>query len=180
MKRKIRTKLEKIFLEHYDEWCLLSYTYLQNKVEAEEVVQDVCVNILLRKRNAEILNLKAYISTAIKNRSLKKIKKLKQFETLKNYDAGTSPSSEEDIILKENKLHLHNAVESLPDSTKEVFKLCVIENQKYQNVSETLGISVNTVKYHLKKAYKTLRIKMDGVHFSSIIIVILLLFRTKF
>ena len=160
MKENISAKMEKIFIEHYDEWCLLSYTYLQNKVEAEEVVQDVCVNILLRKKNTEILNLKAYITTAVKNRSLKKIKQIGQFETLNNINTYTSPSSEEGLILNEKKLHLQKVVESLPDSTKEVFRLCIFEEQKYQNVADTMGISVNTVKYHIKKAYKTLRIKM--------------------
>lgn len=175
MKEGISTKLEKIFLEHYEEWCLVSYVYLQNKVEAEEVVQDVCVNILLRKQSTEILNLKAYITTAIKNRSLKRIKQLEQFETLNIFNNCTSPSSEEGIILEEKKLHLHNAVESLPNSTKKVFKLCIFGEQKYQNVADTLGISINTVKYHIKKAYKTLRIEMKGIHFSTLISVIFLL-----
>jgi len=176
MKESISAYLEKIFLEHYDEWCLLSYSYLQNKVEAEEVVQDVCVNILLRKRNEEILNLKAYITIAIKNRSLKKLKQKGRFETLNNFNILTTPSTEEGLIYNETILDIRKAFESLPDATRTVFTLCIFEKQKYKNVADTMGISVNTVKYHIKKAYKNLRVEMEDIHLPSLLISIYLFF----
>jgi len=179
MKRKIHTKLENLFLEHYDRWCLLSYSYLHNKVEAEEVVQEVCVNILLKERSVEIVNLKGYIITAIKNRSLKKIKQLRRFETLNDFNISAYPSSDEGLIHNEKNMYIQKAIEELPDSTKKVFKLCMFGKQKYQNVADSMGISVNTVKYHIKKAYKTLRVVLEDVHFSLVIIAIYLHFLCK-
>jgi RNA polymerase sigma-70 factor (ECF subfamily) len=165
-KEDISIKLEKIFLEHYDQWCLLSYSYLQNKIEAEEVVQDVCVRTLLRKKNTEILNLTAYISIAVKNRSLKKIKEKKRFGQINNFDSFQAIPLEEDLNLNEKKLFLKKVVKTLPDSTQKVFRLCILEEQKYKNVADTLGISVNTVKYHIKKAYKVIRFEMKNACFS--------------
>jgi len=169
MKEKFALRLEKIFLSSYQEWCLLSYTYLQNRIEAEEVVQDTCVHLLLNQPNKEIVNLKAYITVSIKNSCLKKIKQKKRFATLDTFKTYSSPSFEKDLIHKEKKLHIQKVVESLPASTKQVFKLCVFEDQKYQNVATTLGISVNTVKYHIKKAYKTLRVEIEDVTISMLI-----------
>lgn len=163
-----------MFIEHYDEWCLYSYSCLEDMSEAEEVVQDVCVNILLRGQKTKILNLKAYIITAVKNRSFKKLKRSKKFETLGNTNILTSPSIEEGIILLEDKLYLQKAIESLPEPSKNVFLLCVLERQKYENVANTLGISVNTVKYHIKKAYKTLRTQMEDTYFSIVIVALFL------
>jgi RNA polymerase sigma-70 factor (ECF subfamily) len=180
MQKKIHKKLEKMFLEHYDEWCLISFTYLQSMNEAEEVVQDVCVNILLKNRSLKILNLNAYIARAVRNRSLKSLKRRGKFETLNNINIPTSPSSEKVIIHNERKLRLQKAVESLPDPSKKVFKLCVLEGQKYQNAADTMGISVNTVKYHVKKAYKTLRIEIEDIYLSIIIISTFALFITNF
>ena len=150
-----------MFLEHYEEWCLFSYTYIKNIIEAEEVVQDVCVSILMRKHNTKILNLKAYIIAAIKNKSLKKLKELQKTISINTIDVYTSFSSEDGIILKEDKSRLQKAIESLPDSNKRAFKLCVLEEQKYKTVADIMGISVNTVKYHIKRAYKTLRAEMN-------------------
>ena len=150
-----------MFLKHYDEWCLFSYTYIKNIIEAEEVVQDVCVSILLRKHNPKILNLKAYIITAIKNKSLKKLKELQKTVSINTIAVHTLLSSEDDMILKEDKLRLQKAIESLPYSSKKAFKLCVLEKQKYQTVADIMGISANTVKYHIKRAYKILRAEMN-------------------
>ena len=166
MKNNVYTTLEEIFSKHYDEWCLLSYSYLENTKKAEDVVQDVCVNILLRKKAAKIENLQAYIATSVKNKSLKELKRVRKFETISDTNMGTSPSSEEDFILREGKLHLQNAISKLPEPCKRVFRLCVVEGQKYKTAADTLGISVNTVKYHIKKAYKTFRVEMGDVYFS--------------
>lgn len=154
-----------MFSKHYDEWCLLSYSYLENTKKAEDVVQDVCVNILLRKKTTKIENLQAYIATSVKNKSLKELKRVRKFEPINDTSIGTSPSSEEDFILREGKLHLQSAISKLPEPCKRVFRLCVIEGQKYKTAADTLGISVNTVKYHIKKAYKTFRIEMGDVYF---------------
>ncbi|NMH86878.1 RNA polymerase sigma factor [Flavivirga algicola] len=157
MSKKVQIKLEELFLNHYNEWCMLSYSYVKNISEAEEVVQDVCVNILLRENESDILNLKAYIGSSIRKRSINRLKQLKKTESLSEANIQLAPSFEEDLIKKEDKQYLINALESLPEPCKKVFILCVVEGQKYKNVAQTMGISVNTVKYHVKNAYKQLR-----------------------
>ncbi len=168
MNKNIQTQLEALFLSHYDQWCMLSYSYTECIIEAEEVVQDVCANILLRENGTEILNLKAYISSAIRNRSIGRLKQLKKFETISDTNLQIAPSFEEDLIKKEKKMSILNAVESLPEPCKKVFILCVIEGQKYKNVANTMGISVNTVKYHIKNAYKHLRLTTIEIYFFTL------------
>ena len=62
-----------MFLKHYKESCLLSYSYNGSIPEAEDVVQDVFIKILNRKQPNEIVGLKSYISRAVRNTILKKI-----------------------------------------------------------------------------------------------------------
>ena len=175
MTNKIHKELDEIFFEHYEEWCLLAYAYLKNEVESEEVVQDVCVKVLLRDSGPEILNLKAYLTAAIRNNSIQKFKELRKFTTLSESKTLVSPSCEEKIISLENKLHLQKAISALPEPSKNVFKLCVVEGEKYQTVADTLGISVNTVKYHIKKSYKFLRGGMQNIQYLILIAVDLFL-----
>ena len=176
MRKDLHIELENLFSKHYDEWCLISYMYLKNRTEAEEVVQAVCVAVLLRESNAEILNLKAYISTAVRNGSLQKIKQLRKFELLNESHTAVNPSIEESLIRTEDTLHLQKVISALPEVRKTVFNLCVVEGQKYKTVADQLGVSVDTIKYHVKKAYKTLRVEMQNVHFLIIYSVISSLF----
>ncbi|WP_298484719.1 sigma-70 family RNA polymerase sigma factor [uncultured Maribacter sp.] len=171
MKDKNSQILEKVFVEHYDEWCLLSYSYLQDMDEAEEIVQDVCVSILLKGRLKRILNPKAYIAISVKNKSLQRIKELNKYEVFDTQKLHVVFSAEENLIQKEKKQFLEKAIASLPDASKKVFSLCVLEGEKYQKVAKTLGISINTVKYHLKKAYKILRVEVKDAYYSLLIIV---------
>ena len=64
----INTKnLEEMFLEHYQEWCLLSYSYVQDLDDAKDVVQTVFTKLLQKNEYTTIENFKPYINTAVRN-----------------------------------------------------------------------------------------------------------------
>lgn len=158
----IKDQIEALFLKHYKEWCLLSYSYLGDISASEDVVQDACIKILNRKKENEIKDLKSYISVAIRNLSLKRIQSAKRFKDLQeDRVVSTALSHEEFLIDEENRIRLQKAVDVLPVKSKKVFELCVLEGIKYKNTAEVLGISINTVKFHLKKSFKLLRLELQ-------------------
>ena len=59
---------------------------------------------------------------------------------------------------------LRSAIDKLPGQCKTVFELCALDGKKYQTAANSLGISVNTVKTQMKKAYRTLRYDLRNVH----------------
>jgi len=158
-----KSEIEEMFLKYHKEWCLLSYRYLENMPEAEDMVQDVFVKILMRKRHNEIINLKSYIGTAVRNTSIKKIKRTKKLEKINDYNLIAAPSYEQEMIDVELKNKAKDAIDLLPEKSKRVFQLCVLHDLKYENAADILGISINTVKFHLKKAFKMLRLHYKNV-----------------
>lgn len=157
MKHLTSDTIEYLFHAHYREWCLVSYSYLEDMDEAEDVVQDVIEKVLgqLNESN-EILNLKSYIFISVKNNSIKRLKKSKKSTVLLENDIFEL-SHEENLIGSEKSAFIFDMLNTLPDQSKRVFELCVMQGLKYEAAAETLDISINTVKYHLKKSYKTLR-----------------------
>lgn len=149
--------IETLFHTHYREWCLVAYSYLENMDEAEDAVQDVIEKVLSQlDASNEILNLKSYIFISIKNNSLKRLKKSKKITKMIETDIF-EVSHEENLIDFEKSAYIFEMLGTLPDQSKRVFELCVLEGLKYEAAAATLNISINTVKYHLKKGYKTLR-----------------------
>lgn len=149
--------IEDLFLNHYREWCLLAYSYLENMDEAEDIVQDVIEKILCQTDDSnKILNLKSYIFISIRNNSLKHLKKNKKLVKRIENDFFES-SHEENLINTEKSAYILQMLGVLPEQCKRVFELSVLEGLKNEETAETLNISINTVKYHLKKGYKTLR-----------------------
>jgi RNA polymerase sigma-70 factor (ECF subfamily) len=88
----------------------------------------------------------------------------------------TLPSYEEQLIALENDSKVRKAIEALPEQTKKALKFCVMDGLSYENAADSMEISVNTVKYHLKKAYKELRLKLRDTYFSQLIIIIFSIF----
>ena len=91
---------------------------------------------------------------------LKKEKTKEKFLAYKK----TFPEEEEEYVeyeqLIEKVMHI---IENMPQQTATVFKKCFIERKKYQEAGDELGISINTVRWHITKAISILRGQMSDV-----------------
>ena len=150
-------KIEQLFKKHYRDYCLLSYSYVTKWEIAEDIVQDVFVKVLTNKDNTILLNLNSYVWRAIKNNSIKYITRTRKFETL-DENCLSIPLPDEPLIIETNRTSvLQESINNLPPGCKSVFILCALDGKKYNSAAENLGISVNTVKTQMKRAYKILR-----------------------
>jgi RNA polymerase sigma-70 factor (family 1) len=64
---------------------------------------------------------------------------------------------EEELIFKESRSIIDNAIASLPPQQKLVFTLCKLEGKSYAEVSTLLGISTSTISNHIVQATKTVK-----------------------
>ncbi|MCM5663173.1 RNA polymerase sigma factor [Galbibacter mesophilus] len=169
-------RIKKIFVANYRQWCLLSYSYLECMHEAEDAVQDVMYKMLLKDNWDKISDLESYIFIAVKNTSLKRLKKLAKTkrlqENLKQPVFATPYSSEENNTRVIEEKALLQAIDQLPGQCKKVFELCALNGLKYETAATSLDISTNTVKYHMKSAYRILRNSLSNKDFGMLIIVI--------
>lgn len=156
--------LEEMFLKHYQEWCLLAFSYVGDIDDSKDVVQSIFIKLLQKEQGEPIRDIKRYISTSIRNESLKIIKNNKKTISIKNHSIAV-PSYENQLIRSEISEKMFKEIDALPDQNKKVFELCVLEGIKYENAAEIMGITVNTVKYHLKKTFKILRFNLKDIYF---------------
>ena len=75
-------------------------------------------------------------------------------EDYRNVDVPIEESVNEEEELQ-NRLML--AMGKLPERMRIVLDMVILRGHKYREVSSALGISVNTVKYHLKEGLNRLR-----------------------
>lgn len=59
---------------------------------------------------------------------------------------------------------LMGLVQSLSDSTRAVFNMFVIEGLSHKEISEVLGISEGTSKWHLFEARRILKVKVENLY----------------
>ena len=68
----------------------------------------------------------------------------------------------EQLISDELTELLDRAIDEMPEERRRVFILVRMENKTYQEAADMLHISVNTVKYHLKRAHAKLQDKLGS------------------
>jgi RNA polymerase sigma-70 factor (family 1) len=139
-----------------------SLQYVPTHEAAEEVVNDVFVNVWNNRQNLlAIKNLESYLFIAVKNQSLNYIKKFSRYHialhdehTLAQLVSRNSPQL--DMEWKELHYQLNRAIDQLPDQCRKVFKLVKEEGFRFRQVAEILNISPRTVETQLYRAIKRL------------------------
>lgn len=74
--------------------------------------------------------------------------------------ADRSENPEESAIVHERERALTDALAELPDIFKEVIVLCDIEGRSYDEISQSLGVNIGTVKSRIARGREELRKKL--------------------
>jgi RNA polymerase sigma-70 factor (ECF subfamily) len=61
------------------------------------------------------------------------------------------------MVTNEIENRVQQAIESLPDQCRAVFKLSRFDQLKYQEIADKLGLSIKTVEAHMGRALRQLR-----------------------
>lgn len=142
---------------------LLKYSllYLNSRVEAEEVVQDVFVKIWNHRTSIKLeLSIDGYIYRIAKNELLNKIKKkILKTEAITTLTESVyhNNNTEDEVFLKEMKELLFEAIEGLPEKRRRIFRLSRDKGYSNKEIANELNISINTVESQIKKSIKYLR-----------------------
>ncbi len=158
-----RELFDYFFNKYYPKLILFALLFVKQHCAAEEVVSDVMLNIL-KKRNklAKTENIEGYIFIAVKNQSLKYLRKRKRqiytdgLEGETDLLMTTSVSPEYEYL--ENEFHqvVKSTIDSLPPKRKMVFKMIKEDGLKYNDVANLLDLSVKTIETHMGLALKSL------------------------
>ena len=144
-----------------------SYSILKSREEAENIVQNVFLNLWQNREKAEkISSVKYYVFTIAYNSAISIIRKKARESQFIEYVKTLQDMKEEPVDLqfeyKELDERVSAIINSLPVRQKEVYQLHRIGGLKYAEISERLNISINTIENHMSRALKTIREKLGN------------------
>lgn len=155
--------LKVLFERYYMPLCLYSVQLTDSLETAEDLVQDLFISFWEKKTYAVVdINLHAYLFNAIRNLSLNYLKKERPYALRDIEDFPFLVEEEEEyteVEIEERRQKLHAALRELSSQEYKVLCAVVFEDKSYREVSEELGISINSVKTYLSRAFRFLRSK---------------------
>ena len=159
----------KLLFRKYYTNLLFYATRIVGEEEAEDVVQDVFVELWRRQESMTVGDqIQAFLYRAVYTRALNV---LKHRDVKNSYEAVIldihqkriefyQPDSN-DVVKRiedrELRKELSDAINELPDKCKMVFKLSYMHDMKNKEIAEAMEISLRTVEAHMYKALKLLR-----------------------
>lgn len=144
----------------------LSTYYIRNENIAEDIVSEIFVKCWEnRKANISVINPESYLFIAVRNQSLKYLKKNLKVSFIDLGDAETHEPIHDlnpQNLLEQKELHkrLDYAIDTLPPQARIIFKLIKENGMKYKQVAEILSISPRTVQTQLFRAIAKLRAQL--------------------
>ena len=152
--------LERIYDDHAGPMFRYAMSLLGSSDDAEDAVQDVFVRIAReQKRLARILDVRAYLLTAVRNAGWSKLRTRRrrgEVDDRLSLDIGLMPDTCESISPAES-LALRESFSRLPVEQREVVTLKVYDGMTFKEIARLTGVSINTVASRYRYAMDRLR-----------------------
>ena len=144
----------------------LAFAFLQNQQEAEDVATESFIKLWNnRSQFTSALSVRSWLRTTTRNASLNLLKQQKArqnrlSEIAKLLNEAEEQWNQEDILAQLLQT-IYKEIEALPPKSREVFKLRYLKGMTNKEIANQIGIHHQSVRDHLVRAFKTLRLTLD-------------------
>ena len=172
--------IQQLVSKYHKQVVKTAYYFLKSMDDAEDIAQDVCIEILeSANRFKGDSTFSTWIYRITVNKSLNFIRKRKrnqlveQIETIfwkpttENRPGIVEPSeNDKGFEEKERKSLLDNAISRLPENQRTAFILSKYDELPYKQIADVMNVSIASVESLLQRAKQNLQLKLVS-HFSE-------------
>jgi len=146
-------------LQESDKLKKFAYKLSYNTHDAEDLLHNTLVRAIEKKHLfQEGSNLFSWTSKIMYNMFVSAYRRKTKFET--QYDPETFIEKESVEATQDIEMEVYDvdqAINTLPDNSKEILMMVCVHNQSYAKVSEMLNIPIGTVRSRLSRARSALQ-----------------------
>ena len=156
---------ESVYKEHSRTLRNFIYYKCGDVHQAEDVMQEAFIKLWQNCTKVLLEKAKSYLYTVANNTFLNEVahKKvvLKHQKSIKTNSSNETPQ----FILEEKEFmeRLKKSIAALPVKQREVFLLSRIDNKKYSEIAEIVGVSVKAVEKRMSQALIILRKEIGNI-----------------
>lgn len=158
---------EREYRDLFEEYFSAIRNYLYYKTSdpilAEDIAQDTFVKLWENSAKIDKRTVKSYLYTISGNLAINQLKRQQlQYKFINQQsDQSSFESPQFRLEMKEYEQKLQQVIAAMPSGSREVFLMNRIEDMKYKEIADTLGISVKAVEKRMSKALQIIREKLN-------------------
>lgn len=154
-----KEQFHRMFLRHYPRLVRLATQFTGDGDEARDIVADVMETAWRRHAGMEEGCLGAWLYRCVRNACLNRLRHIKVENChMADLIEATKAATDGDYLRRERLLTYVEAVAgSLKEPTRSIIRMCYYEHMTHAQAAERLGISPETVKKHIRKAFDAIR-----------------------
>ncbi len=171
---------ELIFRKYYIRLCGFANKFIANTSEAEEIVQEVFLNVWAKKDRLKLNDeIRPYLFKSVQNFCFNFIEHKKVVDNYYSVIEVVYKNKKEDfdsyesVLFTEFQVKVDEAIGSLPEECRRIFRMSREDGLKYSEIADKLGLSVKTVETQMSRAL--FKLKNELKDYLSILIISLFL-----
>lgn len=137
--------------------------YLKTKEAAKEASMEVFERLLAHRPSVEVKDFRAYLYVLTRHHCQMKVRGEKHYikeVTVEEMEQATAINPIDTPGLDEKKLK--QCLGKLPDMQKKCVEALYMENHSYHTISETYGLTIASVKGHIREGKKAFKNCWEG------------------
>ncbi|MGO4288759.1 RNA polymerase sigma factor [Chitinophaga sp. RAB17] len=155
-----RVAFDVLYNKYWKQVYNTAYKRISNTELAQDIAQEVFIQLWTREAKTPILNLPAYLQASARNGVFKQLEKESKYAMLPEelLELNTSDGSADTAVLfKEFLETFKELVATLPTQQKVIFNLRFHAGLSSQEIADQMDISVKTVRNQMGKALARIR-----------------------
>ena len=160
-----------LFHTYAEQLFFYAMGFVNNREEARDIVQGTFITLWEQRGKIQCTGaIYPYLLRLVKNACLnyqvhEKVKECYLLEKRMTEEEGEEVPADEEEEFEVQYARLRKVVDGLPEKCRGIFILGCVDGLSYKEVSEKMGVSVNTVKTQIKLAYRKLKLELGGQNF---------------
>jgi len=167
---------EHIYNKYWPDLFKTAHKRLNDKDKCQDILQNVFTDLWNRRQDLEILDLPAYLHTAVRFQALKIISQSSSkssFIDIFETDIVSGLRSDEMLLDKEARKVIELFIKALPSKRRQIFVLYYFNELSTAQIATETGVSRKTVQNQLATASHALRLRLTHI-FSYLVFIFML------
>jgi RNA polymerase sigma factor (sigma-70 family) len=149
-----------LYSRHWKRLYSAAFKRLPDHDMVKDILQEIFLQLWLRRSNLKISNLEAYLSRAVRNRVLKQFEQEDRYTPLETLlaELGNSSSNADALVLRDELRKAYkDLLDSLTPSQRTILQLRYEQDLSTEEIAQLLDISRKTVQNQLRTALLQIR-----------------------